>query len=146
MKKMCKRVRLRDKSRFGMYFETGQGAEETNGQGKGVDVVILEGRKYGFCRGLIKVMREARTESKSRESEGSAKVLGSVEPWVVVNNVAGFIGPEVFSTKEQLVRVCLEDTVMAKLHGLTAGLDICCTLHMNISLGTYPMLFWYLSI
>lgn len=55
-------------------------------------------------------------------------------PWVHVNNVAGFIGPEVFKSREQLVRCCLEDTVMGKLHGLTIGLDICATLHMDISL------------
>ena len=51
-----------------------------------------------------------------------------------LNDVAGFIGPEVFRTKEQLVRVCLEDTVMGKLHGLTIGLDICSTLHMDVTL------------
>ncbi|MDA7905064.1 ethanolamine ammonia-lyase, partial [Rhodopirellula sp.] len=48
--------------------------------------------------------------------------------------VAGFIGPEVFRTKEQLVRCCLEDIVMGKLHGLTIGLDVCSTLHMEVSL------------
>jgi ethanolamine ammonia-lyase large subunit len=51
-----------------------------------------------------------------------------------VNDVAGFIGPEVFRTKEQLVRCCLEDTAMGKLHGLTIGLDICSTLHMDVNL------------
>ena len=55
-------------------------------------------------------------------------------PWVHLNDVAGFIGPEVFRTKAQLVRVCLEDTVMGKLHGLTIGLDICSTLHMDVTL------------
>jgi ethanolamine ammonia-lyase large subunit len=53
---------------------------------------------------------------------------------VHLNDVAGFIGPEVFRTREQLVRVCLEDTVMGKLHGLTIGLDICSTLHMDVTL------------
>jgi len=51
-----------------------------------------------------------------------------------LNDVAGFIGPEVFKSKEQLVRCCLEDTVMGKLHGLTIGLDICSTLHMDVTL------------
>ena len=32
------------------------------------------------------------------------------------------------------MRVCLEDTVMGKLHGLTIGLDICSTLHMDVTL------------
>ena len=51
-----------------------------------------------------------------------------------MNDVAGFIGPEVFRTKEQLVRVCLEDIAMGKLHGTTIGLDICSTLHMSVTL------------
>jgi ethanolamine ammonia-lyase large subunit len=55
-------------------------------------------------------------------------------PWVHLNDVAGFIGPEVFRTREQLVRCCLEDIVMGKLHGLTIGLDVCSTLHMDVSL------------
>src|SRR6185312_4127592 len=35
-------------------------------------------------------------------------------------------------TGEQLLRACLEDTVMAKLHGITMGLDVCATFHMGI--------------
>ena len=108
---------------FGMYFETGQGADATNGHGKGFDMVIHESRKYGFARALKAVVAAAR-----------AAAGHAAEPWVHVNDVAGFIGPEVFRTREQLVRVCLEDTVMGKLHGLTIGLDICSTLHMDVSL------------
>ena len=52
---------------------------------------------------------------------------------MIVNDVAGFIGPEVFRTAEQLERACLEDIVMAKLHGLTMGLDVCATFHMGIA-------------
>jgi len=51
---------------------------------------------------------------------------------MILNDVAGFIGPEVFRTGEQLLRACLEDTVMAKLHGITMGLDVCATFHMGI--------------
>jgi ethanolamine ammonia-lyase large subunit len=109
--------------RFGLYFETGQGADGTNGHGKGFDVVIHEARKYGFARGLKAVVATARAEAGHPG-----------EPWVHLNDVAGFIGPEVFRTREQLVRVCLEDTVMGKLHGLTIGLDICSTLHMDVTL------------
>lgn len=108
---------------FGMYFETGQGADGTNGQAKGFDMVLHESRKYGFARAL------AREVAAARAAAGHPG-----EPWVHVNDVAGFIGPEVFRTKEQLVRVCLEDTVMGKLHGLTHGLDVCSTLHMEVSL------------
>ncbi len=105
---------------FGLYAETGQGADFTNGHGEGFDMVVHESRKYGFVRAL-----------KTRLSEGKSP---EETPWVHVNDVAGFIGPEVFKTKEQLVRCCLEDTVMGKLHGLTIGLDVCSTLHMDISL------------
>ena len=99
---------------FGLYAETGQGADETNGHGEGFDMLIHESRKYGLWRGLKQQLNE--------------------ESWVHLNDVAGFIGPEVFRTKEQLVRCCLEDLVMGKLHGLMIGLDICTTLHMDVSL------------
>ena len=35
---------------FSLYFETGQGADCTNGHANGVDMVIHESRKYGFAR------------------------------------------------------------------------------------------------
>src|SRR5215467_4980072 len=94
----------------GLYFETGQGSAVTNQAAEDVDMVTLEARAYGVAR-LI------------RQRTGS---------WMIVNDVAGFIGPEVFRTGEQLLRACLEDTVMAKLHGLTMGLDVCATFHMGI--------------
>lgn len=106
--------------RYGLYAETGQGADFTNGHGEGFDMVIHESRKYGFLRAL----KQAMAAGKAPEEV----------PWVHVNDVAGFIGPEVFKSKEQLVRCCLEDTAMGKLHGLPIGLDICSTLHMDISL------------
>jgi ethanolamine ammonia-lyase large subunit len=95
----------------GLYFETGQGAEVTNGAAEGLDMLTLEARTYGVAR-LI------------GQHTGSR--------WMIVNDVAGFIGPEVFRTGEQLLRACLEDSVMAKLHGLTMGLDVCSTFHMGI--------------
>jgi ethanolamine ammonia-lyase large subunit len=52
---------------------------------------------------------------------------------MIVNDVAGFIGPEVFTTAGQLERACLEDVVMAKLQGITMGLDVCSTFHMGIA-------------
>src|SRR5919106_242885 len=95
----------------GLYFETGQGSAVTNGAAESVDMVTLEARAYGVARYI-------------RRRTGS---------WMIVNDVAGFIGPEVFRTAEQLERACLEDVVMAKLHGLTMGLDVCATFHMGIS-------------
>jgi len=97
----------------GLYFETGQGSAVTNSAAEGVDMVTLEARAYGMARGI-------------RRQTGA---------WMIVNDVAGFIGPEVFRTGRQLARTCLEDTVMAKLHGLTMGLDVCATFHMGIEPG-----------
>jgi len=94
----------------GNYFETGQGSAVTNGTAEGVDMVTLEARAYGVARHI-------------RQATGA---------WTIVNDVAGFIGPEVFKTPAQLERACLEDIVMAKLHGLTMGLDVCATFHMAI--------------
>lgn len=109
--------------RYGLYFETGQGADFTNGHGHGYDMVLHESRKYGFARALRQKVAAAQQQARSE-----------FEPWVHLNDVAGFIGPEVFRTKEQLVRCCLEDIVMGKLHGLCIGLDVCSTLHMDVSL------------
>jgi ethanolamine ammonia-lyase large subunit len=94
----------------GLYFETGQGSAITNSAAEGVDMVTLEARAYGVARHI------------QRETGN----------WTIVNDVAGFIGPEVFRNADQLERACLEDTVMAKLHGLTMGLDVCATFHMGI--------------
>jgi len=104
--------------KYGLYFETGQGSEFTNSEANGVDMMVLESRKYGFCRAVQ--MELARVQPKGA--------------WLHINDVAGFIGPEVFRTREQLVRCCLEDIAMGKLHGLNIGLDICSTLHMAVSL------------
>jgi ethanolamine ammonia-lyase large subunit len=109
--------------RYGLYFETGQGADFTNGHDHGYDMVLHESRKYGFARALKQRVAAAQRRSGSSHS-----------PWVHVNDVAGFIGPEVFRTRQQLVRCCLEDIVMGKLHGLCIGLDVCATLHMDVSL------------
>ena len=98
----------------GLYFETGQGSAITNGAAEGVDMVTLESRAYGLAR-----MIQRQTGA-----------------WMIVNDVAGFIGPEVFRSADQLFRACLEDTAMAKLHGLTMGLDVCATFHMGIDPST----------
>lgn len=95
----------------GLYFETGQGSAVTNQAAEAIDMVTLEARAYGVARHI-------------RRETGA---------WMIVNDVAGFIGPEVFSTGDQLLRACLEDTMMAKLHGLTMGLDVCATFHMGIN-------------
>jgi ethanolamine ammonia-lyase large subunit len=102
----------------GLYFETGQGSSVTNGTAAGVDMVTLEARAYGVARHVRRTVGETDRDSPR---------------WMIVNDVAGFIGPEVFATADQLERACLEDTVMGKLHGLTMGLDVCSTFHMGIT-------------
>lgn len=101
----------------GLYFETGQGSEVTNGAAEGVDMVTLESRTYGAARAIGR--------------EVASRRISPV--WMIVNDVAGFIGPEVFRSGAQLRRACLEDLAMARLHGLTMGLDICSTFHMGIN-------------
>jgi ethanolamine ammonia-lyase large subunit len=118
IEKILNYAKAKTGQRYGLYFETGQGSEFTNGAANGIDMMILESRKYGFSRAV-------------------GQELAKVQPsgaWLHINDVAGFIGPEVFRSREQLVRCCLEDIVMAKLHGLTIGLDICSTLHMAVTL------------
>ena len=118
VEKILKYAKSKQGERYGLYFETGQGSEFTNGAANGVDMMVLESRKYGFSRAV-------------------GAELAKVQPggaWLHVNDVAGFIGPEVFKSRDQLVRCCLEDIAMGKLHGLTIGLDICSTLHMTVSL------------
>jgi ethanolamine ammonia-lyase large subunit len=94
-----------------LYFETGQGSAVTNGTAQGTDMVTLEARAYGVARHIQR----------------------QTGRWMIVNDVAGFIGPEVFRSTAQLERACLEDLLMAKLHGLTMGLDVCATFHMGIA-------------
>ena len=101
----------------GLYFETGQGSSVTNGTAEGVDMVTLEARAYGVARHVRR----------------SLDPSTSPNCWMIVNDVAGFIGPEVFTTAGQLERACLEDVVMAKLQGITMGLDVCSTFHMGIA-------------
>jgi len=118
VEKMVDHAKSRAGQQYGLYYETGQGSDFTNGGAEGVDMVVLESRKYGFARGLSQILAEV--QPKGAYSH--------------FNDVAGFIGPEVFRTREQLVRCTLEDILMGKLQGLTAGLDICSTLHMSVSL------------
>ncbi len=120
LEKMVQYARGRT-GRFGLYLESGQGADFTNGHSHDCDMVFHESRKYGFARGL-------------QQTIAASKGIVGNQAWLHINDVAGFIGPEVFRTREQLVRCCLEDIAMGKLHGLTIGLDVCSTLHMDVSL------------
>jgi len=103
---------------FGLYHETGQGADFIRGAGNGFDMVAHESRKYGFSRALKKAL---------------AKAGPYTEVWSHTNDGGGSMGPEVFNTPQQLVRCCLEDIFMGKLHGLAMGVDISSRLHMLVS-------------
>lgn len=87
-----------------MYFETGQGSEQSLETDCGVDEMTLEARTYGFGRHFHPFM---------------------------VNNVSGFIGPETIYDGREVVRADLEDLFMGKLHGLPMGIAPCYTNHMN---------------
>ncbi|HQO78715.1 MAG TPA: ethanolamine ammonia-lyase subunit EutB, partial [Thermodesulfobacteriota bacterium] len=52
VEKMINHAQSRKGQKYGLYYETGQGADFTNGAAEGVDMVVLESRKYGFARGL----------------------------------------------------------------------------------------------
>ncbi|MFA5817318.1 MAG: ethanolamine ammonia-lyase subunit EutB [Bacteroidales bacterium] len=107
-----------------LWFQSIAGSDSANGQAHGFDMVIHESRKYGFARVM------------SHDVAAAQRKAGhEVAPWVHLNDVADFIGPEVFRSRDQLVRCSLEDIVMGKLHGLTIGLDVCSTLHMDVSLS-----------
>ena len=76
----------------GLYFETGQGAEVTNGCGEGADMVTLEARTYGLARHLRQAIGTSRSANAATAGATPAR------PWMIVNDVAGFIGQEVFKT------------------------------------------------
>lgn len=109
--------------KFGLSLETGQGQEFLIGEDFGVDMVVLAARQLGFARAL-----------KHRVAEAQKKAGQPPAPWVLVHAVAGALGSLVFRNKDQLVRCCLEDLVMGKLHGLTMGLDVSTSVEAEISL------------
>ncbi len=88
-----------------LYFETGQGSEQSLESHEGADQVTLEARTYGFARAFAPYM---------------------------VNNVSGFIGPEILYDGKQMIRANLEDLCMGKLLGLPMGMAPCYTTHAEI--------------
>ncbi|WP_206184329.1 ethanolamine ammonia-lyase subunit EutB [Sporolactobacillus sp. THM19-2] len=86
-----------------MYFETGQGSELSSDGHHGSDQVTMEARCYGLAK--------------------------RYHPFLV-NTVVGFIGPEYLYNGKQTIRAGLEDHFMAKLTGLSMGVDCCHTNHM----------------
>ena len=85
-----------------MYLETGQGSALSADAHYGVDQQTLEARAYAVARAL--------------------------QP-LLVNSVAGFIGPEYLFDGKQITRAGLEDHFCGKLLGLPMGVDVCYTNH-----------------
>jgi len=85
-----------------MYFETGQGSALSAGAHAGMDQQTCEARAYAVARAF--------------------------QP-LLVNSVAGFIGPEYLYDGKQIMRAGLEDHFCAKLLGLPMGCDVCYTNH-----------------
>lgn len=88
-----------------MYFETGQGSEQSLELNEGIDMMTLEARCYGYAKKYSPFM---------------------------VNNVSGFIGPETLYDGRQIIRASLEDHFMGKLSGLPMGMAPCYTNHTKI--------------
>lgn len=87
-----------------LYFETGQGPETVNNQHYGADMATLEARTYGFGKHF--------------------------NPFIV-NDVTGFVGPEVQYDAKQCIRSQLEDHFMGKLSGLPIGTDMAFSSHVK---------------
>ena len=96
----------------------------TNGHGKGFDMVIHESRKYGFARALQAEVAGARADGRH-----AGQAVGPPQRRRRLHRTRG-----VPHEGRSSCACCLEDTVMGKLHGLTIGLDICSTLHMEVTL------------
>jgi ethanolamine ammonia-lyase large subunit len=89
-----------------LYFETGQGSEQSIDADGGVDLMTLEARCYGLARVFKPFM---------------------------LNNVSGFIGPETLYDGRQILRATLEDHFMGKLLGIPMGMAPCYTNHTKIN-------------
>jgi ethanolamine ammonia-lyase large subunit len=89
-----------------LYFETGQGSEQSVDADCGVDLMTLEARCYGLAR---------------------------VYKPFMLNNVSGFIGPETLYDGRQIIRASLEDHFMGKLLGIPMGMAPCYTNHTKIN-------------
>ncbi len=89
-----------------LYFETGQGSEQSIDADCGVDLMTLEARCYGYAR--------------------------IFKPFML-NNVSGFIGPETLYDGRQIIRASLEDHFMGKLLGIPMGMAPCYTNHTKIN-------------
>jgi len=83
-----------------MYFDTGQGSALSANAHLGVDQQTCEARAYAVARAYAPLL---------------------------VNTVAGFLGPECLYDGRQVIRAGLEDHFCGKLMGLPLGCEVCYT-------------------
>lgn len=88
-----------------MYFETGEGTEDSAEGDYGTDQCTMESRTYGFCR--------------------------RYDPFLV-DIVLGFLGPEYIYDREQHDRAGLENLFCAKMHDINIGHDCCYIVSMEM--------------
>jgi ethanolamine ammonia-lyase large subunit len=98
----CQAARELGRGENVMYFETGQGSALSANAHHGVDQQTCEARAYAVARRYRPLL---------------------------VNSVAGFIGPEYLYDGKQILRAGLEDHFCGKLLGVPMGCDICYTNH-----------------
>jgi ethanolamine ammonia-lyase large subunit len=102
-----------------MYFETGQGSTLSAGAHHGVDQQTCEARAYAVARRYRPLL---------------------------VNTVAGFIGPEYLYDGKQITRAGLEDHFCGKLLGLPMGCDVCYTNHAEADQDDMDVLLTLLAV
>lgn len=100
-----------------MQFETGRGIESAQRLDEGVDSGTLEARAFGLAR-HVRQQVEQRLRSPA---------------WITVCSAIGRYDRRLFHSGQQILRACLESAVMAKLHGLTVGLEICPAFELGIA-------------
>lgn len=102
-----------------MYFETGQGSALSAKAHHGLDQQTCEARAYAVARHFKPLL---------------------------VNSVAGFIGPEYLFDGKQIIRAALEDHFCAKLLGLPMGCDVCYTNHAEADQNDMDVLLTLLGV
>ncbi len=88
-----------------MYFETGEGPEDSAEGDYGTDQATMESRCYGFCK--------------------------RYDPFLV-DIVLGFLGPEYIYDREQHDRAGLENLFCAKMQDINIGHDCCYIVSMDM--------------
>lgn len=101
----------------GLFLQSGMNSYGNADDSELLDQTIMEAREFGLARAICQQAASQQTAI----------------PWIIVNSVAGLNEREAFFNKQQLIRACLEKTAMARLHGLTIGLDICSSFRSGIA-------------